>query len=37
MSVLNIKEKFSKNWYPHQIVVVDNMQVILAKLKGKFV
>ena len=40
MSVINIKEKFSKfskNWHPHQIAVVDNMQVILAKLKGEFV
>lgn len=40
MSVININEKFSKfskNWHPHQIAVVDNMQVILAKLKGEFV
>ena len=29
--------KFSKNWHPHQIAVVDDMQVILAKLKGEFV
>ncbi|NNL32434.1 MAG: cupin domain-containing protein [Flavobacteriaceae bacterium] len=37
---MNIKEKFSKfniNWHPHQIAVVDDMQVILAKLKGEFV
>ena len=40
MKSINIKEKFSKfdkNWHPHQIAVVDNMQVILAKLKGEFV
>ena len=29
--------KFSKHWHPHQIAVVDDMQVILAKLKGEFV
>lgn len=40
MKTINIKDKFSKfdkNWHPHQIAVVDNMQVILAKLKGEFV
>jgi len=40
MKPINIEEKFtkfSKNWHPHQIAVVDNMQVILAKLKGEFV
>ncbi|MDD7884724.1 cupin domain-containing protein [Flavivirga sp. 57AJ16] len=40
MQAINIKNKFSKfnkNWHPHQIAVVDNMQVILAKLKGEFV
>lgn len=40
MKAININEKFSKftkNWHPHQIAVVDNMQVILAKLKGEFV
>ena len=40
MKPINIKEKFSKfnkNWHPHQIAVVDDMQVILAKLKGEFV
>jgi mannose-6-phosphate isomerase-like protein (cupin superfamily) len=40
MKVINIKEKlskFSKNWHPHQVAVVDDMQVILAKLKGEFV
>lgn len=40
MKAINIKEKFShfnKNWHPHQIATVDNMQVLLAKLKGEFV
>ncbi|MCF7559395.1 cupin domain-containing protein [Sabulilitoribacter multivorans] len=40
MNTINIKDKFSKftkNWHPHQIAVVDDMQVILAKLKGDFV
>ncbi len=40
MKTINIKKKlskFSKNWHPHQIATVDNMQVILAKLKGEFV
>lgn len=40
MKAINIKEKFtkfSKKWHPHQIAVVDDMQVILAKLKGEFV
>ncbi len=40
MEKINITEKlskFNKNWHPHQIAVVDNMQVILAKLKGEFV
>ena len=40
MKAINIKEKFtkfSKNWHPHQITIVDDMQVILAKLKGEFV
>lgn len=40
MKPVNIKEKyalFSKHWHPHQIAVVDDMQVILAKIKGEFV
>jgi len=40
MTPINISEKFTKfsqNWHPHQIAVVDDMQVILAKLKGEFV
>ena len=40
MKPINIKEKyttFSKQWHPHQIAVVDDMQVILAKISGEFV
>ena len=40
MHPINIKEKFSKfnkNWHPHQIAVVDDMQILLAKIKGEFV
>ncbi len=40
MKSINIQskfEKFSKNWNPHQIAVVDDMQVLLAKLKGDFI
>lgn len=40
MKAINIEEKFtkfSKNWHPHQVAIVDDMQVILAKLKGEFV
>ena len=40
MKPINVKEKFSKfnkQWHPHQIATVDNMQVILAKIQGEFV
>lgn len=40
MKSINLKEKYelvSGYWHPHQIGVVDNMQVLLAKLKGEFV
>jgi mannose-6-phosphate isomerase-like protein (cupin superfamily) len=40
MKPINIEKKFakfSKHWHPHQIAVVDDMQVILAKLRGEFV
>lgn len=40
MTPINLKEKhgqFTQQWHPHQIAVVDNMQVLLAKLKGEFV
>ena len=40
MKSINIKDKhalFSKQWHPHRIATVDDMQVILAKIKGEFV
>ena len=40
MKTINIKEKletFSDHWHPRQIASVDDMQVILAKIKGEFV
>jgi len=40
MKSINLKEKhglFQKTWHPHQIAIVDNMQVLLAKLQGEFV
>lgn len=40
MNPINITEKFSKfnkQWHPHQIATVDDMQVILAKIQGEFV
>ena len=40
MKPINIEEKlkaFSSHWHPHQIATVDNMQVLLAKVKGEFV
>lgn len=40
MKAINIKDKhalFSKYWCPHRIATVDDMQVILAKIKGEFV
>ncbi|MFS4445500.1 cupin domain-containing protein [Maribacter sp. 2307UL18-2] len=40
MKPINLKEKhslFTKHWHPHQIAMVDDMQVILAKIKGEFV
>jgi mannose-6-phosphate isomerase-like protein (cupin superfamily) len=40
MKPINIKEKFgkfTKQWQPHQIAVVDDMQVILAKVQDEFV
>lgn len=40
MKPINLKEKhslFTKQWHPHQIAVVDDMQVILAKIQGEFV
>ena len=29
--------EFSSLWHPHQIAIVDDMQVLLAKIKGEFV
>jgi len=40
MKPINVKEKFSKfnkQWHPHQIATVDDMQIILAKIQGEFV
>ena len=40
MKTINIKDKlssFSKNWHPHQIGVVDDMRILLAKVSGDFV
>ena len=40
MKPINIKEKhsqFTKQWHPHQIATVDDMQVLLAKISGEFV
>ncbi len=40
MNTININEKFSKfskKWHPHQIAIVDDMQVIIAKINGDFV
>ena len=40
MNSINLNQKFSlfsKQWHPHQIATVDDMQVILAKIKGEFV
>lgn len=37
---INIQQKlsrFNEHWHPHQIAVVDDMQVLLAKIKGEFV
>ncbi len=40
MKPINLIEKhaeFKTHWHPHQIAVVDNMQVLLAKAQGEFV
>ena len=40
MKPINVQEKFqlfSEHWHPHQIAIVDDMQVLLAKIKGEFV
>lgn len=40
MKAINLREKhqaFSRHWHPHRIAVVDDMQVLLAKVQGEFV
>ncbi len=40
MKTINVTQKFNsfkEHWSPHQIAVVDDMQVLLAKLKDEFV
>lgn len=40
MKPINLKEKhaeFKAQWHPHQIAIVDDMQVLLAKVQGEFV
>ena len=40
MKSINLEQKhaeFERQWHPHQIAVVDDMQVLLAKLQGEFV
>jgi mannose-6-phosphate isomerase-like protein (cupin superfamily) len=40
MKPINLTEKygaFEKHWHPHQIATVNEMQVLLAKVKGEFV
>jgi mannose-6-phosphate isomerase-like protein (cupin superfamily) len=40
MKTINLTKKhaeFHKTWHPHQIALVDDMQVLLAKIQGEFV
>ncbi len=40
MKSVNLHHKLSRfnaHWHPHQIAVVNDMQVLLAKVKGEFV
>lgn len=40
MNTINLIDKhaeFKEHWHPHQIAIVDNMQVLLAKIQGEFV
>ena len=40
MKSINVQEKFSsfrEQWHPRQIAIVDDMQVLLAKLQGDFI
>lgn len=40
MKPINLNQKhslFDKKWHPQQIAIVDQMQVLLAKIQGEFV
>lgn len=40
MNPINVNQKFQKfneQWHPHQIALVDDMQVLLAKIQGDFI
>lgn len=40
MKPVNIRQKFGcfdEKWHPHQIAVVNDMQVLLARVEGEFV
>jgi mannose-6-phosphate isomerase-like protein (cupin superfamily) len=37
INVANKLSSFDKQWHPHRIAKVDNMQVIVAKISGEFV
>ena len=40
MIPINLKNKlqeFNAQWHPHQIAVIEDMQVLLAKVQGNFV
>lgn len=40
MKTIDVKEKFSsfsEHWHPRRVAVVNDMQVLLAKVKGEFV
>ncbi len=40
MKTINLNQKFTtfkQHWHPYQIGIVDDMQVLLAKLNGEFV
>lgn len=40
MKTINIQEKLkliNKQWHPHQIATVNDMQICLAKIEGEFI
>tara|TARA_R110001583_G_scaffold97247_1_gene242059 strand:+ start:1794 stop:2159 length:366 start_codon:yes stop_codon:yes gene_type:complete len=40
MKAINLQEKYAEfkaQWHPHELAVVDNMRVLLAKIQGEFV